>query len=164
MATKKSSRKATKPTANRQLPHRLTVTDYNWGCAYEGTRQQLIKAGLLSPKTKMPKGNKEEKYVLPLNWVDGWNEHCYGPRRIKPRHWDASLMQECKNRNLYRVWVEYDVVTDLNIRERAEKALFALSQALSLAEKIAPRPLSLALPDQIRESKTYGKMKAVSHD
>lgn len=162
MATRKStaarksrtkSKAATKQAKSRARKS-ITVQDFSWGASFEGTREQLIAAGLLSPKTKMPRRG-EVNYTLPLNWDAGYEDAPFSIMLEVPPKWEARLFPTDESK-VYDVWVEFNASKDLNVRERAEPILRMIDALRDAVERIAPVPLSVAVPAVLKEAKTYG--------
>ena len=112
----------------------VTVSDYNWGSLYQGTKAQLIAARLATAKD-FPKtiGTDGRDYHLPL---DRQNE-------FMPRFWVAHVIRD--GANDYRVNVEFSPIADMAIGERTDAAIAALIEALRLVKAIPPTPISARL-------------------
>lgn len=144
------------------LPKGVTVEDFNWGCRFNASSKALlVKAGLVAHNSK-----NAAEYSLPLNKTDGYNAACFAPGisptgGMLPPSWDARFT--CKDLgDGFNVWVEFDKVRDLNISERVSAALAEFEAAdrdeerlYTLIANCQPRPLSLAVPEQIKASKKY---------
>ena len=128
----------------------VTARDLNWGAIFTGTKAALIRAKLVPPKYRFPSpnGKEGEKYTLPLDHHERYTQAVYGPNfgPIQPT-WDARVISWGKDE--YEVWAQFNPEHDLNIRERAEQATIALQAALKMVQDIAPRPLSVSIPEAI---------------
>jgi hypothetical protein len=150
----------------------VIAQDFNWGAIFSGTKAHLIKAGF-APKEVFGKyrhGKEGPEFCLPLNWVTGYDDACYGVNGRKtmriPQRWNARLTQDLadKRKGIWQVFVEFDVIRDLNLQERANIALEALDRgdpkARDLVAQIPPCPLTVAVPAIIADlTKKYGKVK-----
>ena len=114
--TSKASKPAVKP---------LTVRNYSWGCLYEGTKQQFLRAGL---KASHFKHKPEEQFFL---------DHGEVARFAG----DDSEQRPGE----YRLYVEYSVL-DRDVTPRINAAIKAMGEAfadmVNAVRAIKPRPLS----------------------
>lgn len=121
---KKPIRKPAKPAPKAT---KLEVRHYNWGCAFSGTKKQLIAANVARPEHFPRKsGNAQARdYVLPLGW-DEWMRHG-GPQSPwpLPPHWTACVEWDYKD--IYSIRVRYDAVIDMAIEKRTQNALRILN-------------------------------------
>lgn len=158
---KVNARKRAGNTPKVLRPRALKVEDFNWGSRFVGTRDQLVAAGLVAPTRRMPGRGKEQKYWLPLNWSAGYNDACYaGTLPEIPPRWDAGLSLSengGEEEGLYVVHVNFNWDRDLAVRKRMLEAARAMRTVLAMVEKIAPTPLSEALPRWIKASEGWGK-------
>lgn len=138
--------KKRKATLKPRQPE-VTVEDFNWGSMFQGSKEALVAAGLVEPKCKLGK-----EYSLPLDWKKGWEEACFGPKfgPIPPR-WDATFHRSLSG-STFAVSVKFDVLKDLNVRQRAERVIAHLNDLATLIAGIAPRPLSVQVAEAIRAS------------
>lgn len=142
----------------------VLAQDLNWGAIFEGTRAQLVRAGLMPASGLKFKDGASGNYQLPLNRAEGYNDACFirrGERTI-PQAWEARAMKRDGGSKIDAVYVEFDTLRDLNVRERTEIAVAALERgdprALELVKQIPPVPLSVAVPAQIaRMDAEYGR-------
>jgi hypothetical protein len=136
---KRKQRKAKQQASN------ITVEQFNWGSLFKGSKEALISAGLAMPEHfKFKKGSAGKKYWLPFDWEKKYSEACYGPNfgPVPPR-WDAHVSDSLNIiPGQYSVHVEYDIVSDLNVRQRVAQAMTVLRTAVELVESIAPVPVS----------------------
>lgn len=138
----------------------IAAEDFAWGCAFTGSRADLIRAGLIDAK-HLPTERKDTDYELPLNHKDGYYEACYGSRNFPiPPHYEAHASK--RDGITYAVHVRFEITDD--VRGRMERAIRELerpdvnmSVLRSLILAIPPVPLSVALPELISASRTWPK-------
>jgi hypothetical protein len=146
--------------AAKALLRGVEAREYTWGAIFKGTKEALIKAGLLDATTRTVKSGVKH-YRLPLNHEDGYNAACYGPTfGTIPPTWMASVSYDDGDK--YSVSVEYDHPRDMDCRARAERAIAELDRRdmnptllRQLIAEIPPAPLSVLVPEQIKAARTY---------
>jgi hypothetical protein len=144
-----------KSKASKAPQAAVKAEDFNWGTIFTGSKPALVKAGLMPQNYRIPKlGHEGDSYRLPLDWSERYRHAIFGETRtgIVPSNWEASVVNNDGQKAL-QVFVRFNAEHDLNIRERAEHALIALRAAIKLVEDIAPRPLSVTIPEAIKGRK-----------
>lgn len=134
----------------------ITAQDFNWGTIFNGSRAQLVAAGLMPENYKLPKpGRAGAEYSLPLDWQRQAARREVVVSGIYPHRWDAQVTCDIagNKKDEWEVWARFDLVDDLDIRKRAEMALATLRTALRMVEEITPVPLSKRIPDAIKAGK-----------
>jgi hypothetical protein len=117
-----------KKSQQKPAAGKLTVTDHDWGCAYKGTKEAIIAAGLV-PRNRFP-----SKKISPEKIV----------------HWikDRRVTMEWATKDMWSVWVRYEI-KEIAPKEIIKLAQDAVSKALAQLHydigQCKPAPLSQTL-------------------
>ena len=128
-------------TKTSKASNTLTVETLTWGSFFEGSRADILKAGLAEPR-HLPRalGDSGPDYRLPLDHSEKYHEACFGPKFGPiPPSWDASVVQE--ERGLFAVYARFND-KDLDVRTRTERAMEALHTLTALLKDLPPVPIN----------------------
>ena len=128
-------------TKTSKASNTLTHQTYTWGTHFQGSRADILKAGLAEPR-HLPRalGAYGPSYRLPLDHSEKYHEACFGPKFGPiPPSWDASVVQE--ERGQFAVFVRFND-KDLEIRKRTERAMEALHTLTALMQGLPPVPIN----------------------
>jgi len=145
MATQKDSKRSKRTLKARKVQKdkagTLTVKTYTWGTHFQGSRADILNAGLAEPR-HLPRalGAYGPSYRLPLDYSEKYHEACFGPNFGPiPVSWDASVVQE--ERGQFAVFARFND-KDLDIRTRTERAMEVLNTLTALLQDLPPVPIN----------------------